>query len=256
MALIDTLEHKFGRFALPKILTVIAGFQVLNWFLIKVVPAFLDKLAFDPDAIWEGEVWRLVSFVLLPGSTSFIWLLFIGFMFMLNDGLEEAWGSFRLNLYMIGGIFAIAAGGMIFGFSTTGSVLWLSVLFAFACYFPNQEIMVYFVIPLKIKWLAYFSGGLLLLTFVTMPFQRWEIFFSLLNFIVTFGPGLVKGLRHRSEVAARRKRFEAAQPAEDTSLHRCVKCGRTDTEHPQLEFRVNAEGDDICAECRALAVAK
>lgn len=252
MAFIDTLEHKFGRFALPRILTVIAGFQALNWFLIKVVPEFLGMLAFDPQAIREGEVWRLFSYVLLPGSTSIIWLLCIGFMFMLNDGLEEVWGSFRLNLYVLGGIASIAIGGMIFGFSTTGSVLWAGVLFAFASHFPNQEILFYFIIPLKIKWLAYFSGALMLLGFITAPGMRWEILFSLLNFLVAFGPGFVKSLRHRSEVTARRRRFEEAKAAEDHSLHRCVKCGRTDTQHPQLEFRVTAEGDDICMECRAV----
>lgn len=252
MALIDTLERKFGRFALPRIITVIAGFQALNWFLVKIVPEFMGKLAFVPQAIWQGEVWRLFSYVLLPGSTSIIWLLCIGFMFMLNDGLEEVWGSFKLNLFVLGGIAAIAIGGMIFGFSTTGSILWAGILFAFACHFPNQEIMFYFIIPLKIKWLAYFSGALMFLGFVTVPGMRWEIFFSLLNFFVVFGPGLVRSIRHRSEVGARRRRFAEAQPAEDASLHRCVKCGRTDTLHPLLEFRVNAEGDDICAECRVL----
>lgn len=250
MALIDTLERKFGRFALPRIITIIAGFQALNWFLVKFVPEFPAMLAFHPQSIMQGQVWRLFSYVLLPGSSSIIWLLCIGFMFMLNDGLEEVWGSFKLNLFVLGGIAAIAIGGMIFGFTTTGSVLWAGILFAFACHFPNQEILFYFIIPLKIKWLAYVSAALLMLTFFTVAPMRWEIFFSLLNFLVVFVPGFVRDFRHRSEVGARRRRFEQAQPAENESLHRCSKCGRTDTLHPQLEFRVNAEGEDICSECR------
>ena len=137
---------------------------------------------------------------------------------------------------VLGGLMAMAVG----------------VLFAFASHFPNQEILFYFIIPLKIKWLAYFSGALMLLGFITAPGMRWEILFSLLNFLVAFGPGFVKSLRHRSEVTERRRRFEEAKAAEDHSLHRCVKCGRTDTQHPQLEFRVTAEGDDICMECRAV----
>ena len=63
MSLINTLEQKFGRFAIPRIITVLAGFQALNWFLIKLVPEFFEKLAFRPDAILYGEVWRLFSYV-------------------------------------------------------------------------------------------------------------------------------------------------------------------------------------------------
>lgn len=129
MALIDTLEQKFGRLAIPRIITVIAGFQALNWFLVKIVPAFQTFLIFDPQAIMQGEAWRLASYILLPGSTSFIWLLCIGFMFMLNDGLEEVWGSFRLNLYVLASIASIAIGGLIFDFSIFGGVCsWLPAL--------------------------------------------------------------------------------------------------------------------------------
>jgi hypothetical protein len=251
MSLINTLEQKFGRFAVPRIITVLAGFQVLNWFLIKLVPEFFEKLAFRPDAILDGEVWRLFSYVLLPGSTGILWLLCIGFMFMLNDGLEQAWGSFRLNLYLLAGIVCISAGGLIFGFSTTGAVLWVSVLFAFATYFPNEEILLYFIIPLKIKWIAWFTGALLLIAFATAPLRQLDIFFSLLNYLVVFGPGVIRMLRHRSGVAARRRQYETAQAPEDTALHRCSRCGRTDTAYPQLEFRVTVTGEDICSECRA-----
>jgi hypothetical protein len=251
MSLLTTLETKYGHLAIPRIITVLAGFQALNWFLIKLVPQFVEKLAFVPQAIWQGEVWRLVSYVLLPGSDSIIWLLFIGFMFMLNDGLEEAWGAFRLNLFMLAGIVFIAIGGMIFGFSTTGSILWLGVLFAFACFFPNQEIMLYFIIPLKIKWVAWISAGLLGFALVGGGLGLWlESFFSLLNFFVAFGPGLLKGVSHVAKVNARRQRYAAAQQPENEALHRCVKCSKTEEGNPQLDFRVNADGDDVCSECR------
>jgi hypothetical protein len=80
-----------------------------------------------------------------------------------------------------------------------------------------------------------------------------ESFFSLLNFFVVFGPGFIKGVSHVAQVNARRQRFEAAQRPEHEALHRCVKCGKTEEGNPQLDFRVNADGDDVCSECRALA---
>jgi hypothetical protein len=250
MSLLTTLEQKLGRFAIPNLITILAGLQALNWVLIKMVPEFLQKLAFVPQAIWQGEVWRLVSYLLLPGSTSIIWLLFIGFIFMLNDGLEEAWGSFRVNLFMLVGVICISIGGMIFGFVTTGAVLWAGVLFAFAMHFPNQEVMLYFVIPVKIKWIAWISAAALLFTFIGGSSSRAEIIISLLNFAFFFGPDLIRSLRQRSVVTERRQRFEQAQLPEAESWHRCIKCGRTDAQHKDLGFRVNADGDDICDECR------
>ncbi len=251
MSFITTLEQKFGRFAIPNLITALAGLQALNWVLIKAVPGFMDKLVFVPDEIWGGEVWRLVSYVLLPGSTSILWLLFIGFIFMLNDGLEEAWGSFRVNLFMLASVVSISAGGLIFDFASTGAVLWAGVLLAFAIYFPNQEVMLYFVIPVKIKWIAWITAAGLVFAFIGDETRRAEIIFSLLPFIVVFVPGWLRDLKHGARVAERRQRYEKAQISEEESLHHCVKCGRTEKQNPQLDFRVNADGDDVCHECRA-----
>lgn len=254
MSLLATLEQKFGRFAIPNLIRVLAIFQLLNWVLIAIRPEFTNQLVFDSEAIKQGEIWRLVSYVLLPGGQSIIWVLFIGFQFMLNDGLEEAWGSFRLNLYMFAGIFFVAVGGMIFGMATGGGFLWVSVLLAFAVYFPNQEILLYFIIPLKIKWLAWIAAAGALLS-MSAAERRVEVICSLLNFVVTFGPGLIKGVKHQATVTSRRQRYEAEQRSEDEPLHRCSVCGRSGDEHRQLEFRVNANGDDVCNECRAAAKA-
>lgn len=254
MSLLATLEQKLGRFAIPNLIRVIAIFQLLNWVLAQLRPEFTSQLVFNSEAIKQGEVWRLVSYVLLPGGQSIIWVLFIGFQFMLNDGLEQAWGSFRLNLYMLAGIVFVAIGGMIFGMATSGGFLWVSVLLAFAVYFPNQEILLYFIIPLKIKWLAWIAAAGSMLALVT-PGNRAEVICSLLNFAVTFGPGLIKGVQHQANVSARRQRYESAQRSEEEPLHRCSVCGRSGDEHRQLDFRVNANGDDVCNECRAAAKA-
>ncbi len=254
MSLLVTLEQKLGRFAIPNLIRVLACFQLLNWVLIKLQPAFLEKLLFNSEAIKNGELWRLVSYVLLPGGQSIWWVLFISFQFMLNDGLEQAWGSFRLNLYVLAGVFFVAVGGMIFGLSTGGGFLWVSVLLAFAVYFPNEEILMMFILPMKIKWLAWISAAGAVMAFA-MPGMRAEVFFSLLNFIITFGPGLIKGARQRAIVTSRRQQFDSAQRSDSEPLHRCSVCGRTDAQHPQLDFRVTADGEDICADCRAKAAA-
>lgn len=250
MSLITSLEQKFGRFAIPNFITGLALLQALNWILIKVVPGFTERLVFVPDAIWKGEVWRLVSYVLLPGSTSILWLLFIGFIFMLNDGLEEAWGSFRVNLFMLAGIVCTTLGGLLFGYVSTGAVLWAGVLFAFAIYFPNQEVMLYLIIPIKIKWIAWITAAGLIFAFIGGSLSRPEAICSLLPFFIAFGPSTLQGWKHGAKVAERRQRYEQAQKPESDELHRCAKCSRGSSQHPQLDFRVNADGDDVCSECR------
>jgi hypothetical protein len=251
MSFLSTLEQKFGRFAIPNLITALAGLQAVNWLLIKAVPGFMEKLAFIPDEIWDGEVWRLVSYILLPGSTSILWLLFIGFIFMLNDGLEEAWGSFRVNLFMLASVVSISAGGLMFDFVSTGAVLWAGVLLAFALYFPNQEVMLYFILPIKIKWIAWITAAGLIFAFIGDETRRPEIIFSLLPFFAVFLPGWLRDLRHGARVAERRQRYDSAQLSDEESLHRCIKCGSTEKQNPQLDFRVNADGEDVCHECRA-----
>ncbi len=250
MSFLVTLEQKLGRFAIPNIISVLAGFQLLNWALIHFDTDFMTKLLFDREAILRGEWWRLVSFILLPQGLSIIWALFIGFMFFLNNGLEQAWGSFRLNLFMLLGVVCVDVGGMIFGYQTSGNALWSGVLIAFAVYFPNEEISLYGIIPVKIKWLAWAAGIVAALGIIGTP-MRAEIFFSMLNVIITFTPGLIAGAKHRSVVAVRRQRYQSAQLGDAEALHRCIKCSRTEKTDPLLEFRVNAEGDDICVDCRA-----
>jgi len=255
MSLFSSLESKLARFAIPHLVRVIVVFQVLNWLLIRAVPQFMEKLVFEPDLVKDGQVWRVVSYILLPGSQSILWLLFaIPWGWMISDGLEEAWGSFRVNLYVFGGMLAVAIGGLLFGYATTGSILWTTLMLAYAFYFPNQEILLMGIIPLKIKWLAWIAGGSVVFIFLGVPERRAEILFSVLNFLIAIGPGLVGLVKHRARVAERRQRYvSAAQTPEGASLHRCVRCGKTETDHPRLDFRVNAEGEDVCSECRAAA---
>jgi hypothetical protein len=248
-ALIASLDQKIGHLAIPNLIRVLAIFQAVTWLLIHLRPEFGARLIFSPALIKEGEWWRLISYIALPGGTGILWLLFIGFTFMLNDGLEEAWGSFRLNLYMLLGIVCLTLGGLVFGYVSTGAFLWAGVLMAFAVYFPNEEILLYFIIPVKVKWLAWLAAAGALFGLLS-PGMRAEILCSLLNFILVFVPGLIKGVKHVAKIRVRRQRYDNAQKPAREPLYQCAKCGRTDIDHKALEFRVNADGEDICSDCR------
>ncbi|MBX7210899.1 MAG: rhomboid family intramembrane serine protease [Verrucomicrobiaceae bacterium] len=253
MSLLVSLEQKFGRFAIPNLVRVLTLFHVLNWFLIRWSPGFPEKLMFVPALIRQGEWWRLVSYLALPGGSSILWLLLgVPFLWMINDGLEQAWGSFRLNLFILGGVVCTALGGLVSPEPSTGWALWAGLLMAFAVYFPDQEILLFLILPVRIKWLA-------MLTAAGIGFQflggtgalRWHILFSLLPFLVTFGPGFARLMKHRGEVKERRQRFEAASRREEAWFHKCTICGKTEIDDPALDFRTTAEGDEACDKCRA-----
>lgn len=254
MPLLALLEQKLGRFAIPNLIRMIAALQALNWCLINFVSdEFANALIFDPERIFfHGQVWRLASYVLLPGGKHIIWLLTIPFLWMINDGLEQAWGSFRLNLFLFFGMFCVAVGGLVSPMPSTGWVLWATLLFAFAVYFPDQEILLFFILPIKIKWLAWLTAAGLGFTFLGAPAElRWHLIFGLLSFLVTFGPGFMKWMKHRGQVAERRNRFEAATQPEAAHFHQCAVCGKTEVDDPALDFRITAAGDEICNKCRA-----
>lgn len=251
MSLINTLENKLGRYAIPGLVNILAGFQVIVWVMIKLQPEFGEFIVLDRSAVLHGQLWRLVTWVFVPTANSPIWLFFaVMLMTMMGQGLEQAWGAFRLNLYIFGGIAFVASGAIIFNCAALGIPLYTTILFAFAVFFPDEEFLIFFILPLKVKWIAALSGAVLLLAVLGQPDARLPILFSMLNFLIAFGPGFLKGASQRAVAAERKSRFNSATRPPDSFLHKCHACGKTELDDPKLDFRVNAEGEDICGVCR------
>lgn len=256
MPLIHSLENKLGRYAIPGLVNILAGFQVVVWVMIKIKPEFGGFIVLDRSAVLHGELWRLVTWVFAPPAYHPIWLFFaVMLMTMMGNGLEEAWGAFRLNLYIFGGMAAVVLGAMIFNCAALGIPLYSTILFAFAVFFPNYEFLLFFILPVKVKWIAALGGAMLFLAILDTPEARLPIIFSMLNFIIAFGPGFLKGASQRPVAAERKGRFTSAQLPEGSFLHKCHACGKTDIDDPKLDFRVNAEGVDFCSECREKKIA-
>jgi len=129
--------------------------------------------------------------------------------------------------------------------------LYLTALFAFASVYPNEEILLFFILPVKIKWVAIFTAAMLGLSVISSPFAIVPIFFALLNYLITFGPSFIQGQLHSARTASRRARFE--QSADGAAFfHQCKVCGKTEVDDRSLDFRVNDDGDEICSSCRKL----
>jgi len=123
----------------------------------------------------------------------------------------------------------------------------MSLFLAFAHFYPEEIIYLLFILPVRIKWLAWIAGGFLLLGFfVNANSYRASLVAALANYLIFFGPEFFSKAKHRREVSVRRKQFENLSRDDTEPLHKCVVCGRTELTDPDLEFRVASNGEEYC----------
>ena len=158
---------------------------------------------------------------------------------------------FRVNLYIVGWMFVVTVGALVFNWAAPGLFLYQTLLFAFATIYPNEEIYIYFILPVKMKWVAFISAGMTAFLIMREPAMLLPVLAWHLNYLVVFGPGFLSHRARMAQVAARRSRYESAQLPQNTFFHQCSACKRTEIDNPQLDFRVLDSGDEICSECRA-----
>lgn len=254
--LLDRLERRFDRLAIPGLLRVVASFQVICFVLIYARPGFESILMLTPAAWTDWELWRFVTFCFIPNTLSIIWILFaMMILLLIGDQLEAEWGKFRLNAYYLGTVACLWA-GVIFSGPETGAavglqastLLYSSLFLAFATVVPNYTFLMFFVLPVKVKWLAVLNGAFLLLQFFIAPALRMPLLLALLPYALFAVPIAVRRLRHGSRVAARRAVYEEKSIPVGESFHACKTCGRTEISDPALEFRIAGDEEEYCAD--------
>jgi hypothetical protein len=255
MKWIDRAEARFGHLAIPGLLRIVAGFNALCFVLIKLNPQFIRFLVLDRELVLQGEVWRLLTYIFVPSIGGLFpdWFgaaIYIVYLIWIGDGLEQAMGAFRLNLFYLLGMLGTTVAAFLANSDPSGFLLNSSLFFAFARFFPETSIYLFFILPVKVKWMAWVSAAFLLLNFLGGSWgSRAAMLVALANFLVFFGPEIAHEARHRQDVTQRRRRFESATKVEEgESLHRCEVCGRTELVAPELEFRVAKDGHEYCAE--------
>lgn len=255
--ILDSLEKQAGWLALPRILRWVAAFQVLTWLLSRFSEPLLGWIDFDCDRILAGEVWRILSWVIYPAARNPLFVLFAAFfMFFINDSLEREWGSFRLTLYVLASTMIIALAGLLPLVGLYGSIFsmlfYSSVFLAFATTFPEENIMLFGIIPIKAKWLGWANALVLFgLVMTTRPqlFTAGVVIIGMLPYLLTFGPSFFANRKRETQAKVRRHRFESAREV-SSSFHECVTCGATEHTHPTREFRVAGDGEEYCDSCR------
>ncbi len=215
-------------------------------------------LAFSAEAIFtKGQVWRLLTFILVPsGGSGLLFFITLYFYYFIGNTLEQYWGKGKFTIYYLCGmlfniVFGILA-WLLTGKDVAVTTLYinLSMFFAFATLFPETRVLLFFIIPVKIKWLAYFDAALFLFAVITTSFPANLLpIVAILNYLLFCGGWLFDFIRPArfqqrqktvdfKKAAKKYKQEQAKKPY----TRKCEVCGRTDVSDPNLEFR-------FCSKC-------
>ena len=248
MSLLDHLEPKFRRLALPHLTLVLIFGQVLVYAvsLLRGPEAQVGlqrQLVLVPNLVLAGEIWRLVSFLIVPPVPNLLFAIFFWYLFyLMGTALEQHWGTFRYNVYLfIGYLATVGVAFLVPNQLASNGYLLGSVFLAFAVLYPDFEMYLFFLLPVKIKWLALLTWiGYFFVLVLGSPVSRLLVLASICNFLLFFGKDII----HRVRTGRRRMALQAAQLAvrKPSYYHRCTVCGITDRTHPQMDFR-------YCSKC-------
>ena len=267
MKFIDKLERKFGRFGIPNLTIYMIVCYVIGYALMIVNPGILNWLSLEPAYILRGQVWRLVTWVLYPPSTSgVLWfaIAVLFFYYPIGTSLERTIGTFKYTLYILSGVIFTLLGAFILYFLLGGNVLVgnvfstyyisLSTFLAYAMCYPDMQVLLMFIIPVKMKWMAIFYVVIVVYEMIQYVMAgAWylviPIVASLLNFII-FYFGTKDFSRYNPKEIHRRNEFRRAMEPQgrmksgsgSVTKHKCAICGRTELDDPNLEFR-------FCSRC-------
>jgi hypothetical protein len=253
----DKWERRFGWLAFPHIIRYYALLHVLVYVLQIVRPDLQEVLDFDRARIFSGEVWRVFTFYFAAsrfGGVSPITLLFlffaVSFMFMVSDGLEGAWGSFKTSLFCYFGMLMILLANFVLPMQMpySGLMIYSSAFLSFATLYPKVEIRLFMIIPVQVGFLGAALGVYLLATCLFSPSSIPFHLFVVMNYLLWAGIPALRGTARVVKSAQRRSKFKAASKPEEEAFHKCEVCGRTDASDPELDFRVCEDGREFCAE--------
>lgn len=236
------LERKFARYAVPHVTLMLVLGEVALLAMLVSKPELADKLCLIPVNVLAGEWYRLFSFVILPPFGANVLYLFCLYLFyFMGESLEASWGTFRYNLYLLIAYLATVAVAFIApGSPTYSTYIGGSVFLAFAWLFPEFELLILFIIPVKIKYLALLTWISFIWSFAIGPLAtKLTVLASVANFLLFFGNDIYWRMRS----GKRRMEVSFAQLKRDRKpIHRCEVCGLTERDDHSLEFR-------FCSKC-------
>lgn len=269
------LRRKLEKYAIPNLTLYLIICYGIGYLMQYLVPAGYQYLMLDPFLVLKGQVWRLVTWILIPPDSSniFFVLITLYLYYSLGGLLERIWGTYKYNVYLFSGLlFTILGAFVLCGYSVlmgaqptmytglyllnNGSAVYfgqfstyyinMSIFLACAASIPDVQVLLMFLFPIKVKWLGIVYGIILLVNCIQGGIATWiVVIFSLLNFLVFFLRS--KGKMHLSVGQIKRQKefhqkMRSAGQTKGITRHKCAICGRTELDGDDLEFR-------FCSKC-------
>ncbi len=273
----SSFERKFGKYAISNLSMILIGCYIVGYVISLFAPYAIFYFSLNPYAIMHGQIWRLITWILIPPTSSNIFLTMIMWYFYYSIGttLERTWGTYRYNVFIFSGILFTIAGSfllMAYTYLFSGdlrnlelmsvgaevyeayfrdvsmyfntSYINMSIFLAFAATFPDVSVLFMFIIPIKVKWLGIVDAVMLGYIFLMGGvYVKFAIAASMLNFIVFFITS--RNMMHLSpKQIHRRQEFkrDIRRASSGITKHKCAICGRTEVDSPEMQFR-------FCSKC-------
>lgn len=267
MDFLTKLERKYGKFAIPNLTVILIVGFVFGYIIEIVQPDALSLINLNAAKIMHGQIYRLITWVIMPpGGASLLVIITLMFYYSVGRTLENAWGDFRYTLYILSGIIFTDIGVVVTYLAmrlagqaemaaffaeysdTSTYYLCMSMFLAYAFMFPDMQVLLYFIIPIKVKWLGYLDIAYLILSVLSYGMMGYyagmvTVIMSVLNFILFYF--LMKGKTRVTSAHKKRKRAYKKEVRQTQILtrHKCAICGQTEEDNPNLEFR-------YCSRCK------
>lgn len=261
-------ERKFGKYAIRNLSLILILCYAVGYVIELINQDFLMYLTLNPYAILHGQIWRIFTWIIVPPSSLDIFtIIMLLFYYSIGSSLERTWGTYRYNVYILSGMLFTVIGSFVwFGIqflmsggmdpqvasvvSAYGSLLFstyyinMSIFLAFAATFPNVQVLLMFVIPVKVKWLGIIYAVMLAWEFLFAGnlVTRIAIASSLLNFVIFFFTSRSRIHLSPKQVKRRAEFRQDIKRNPGITRHKCAICGRTEEDDPSLEFR-------FCSKC-------
>ena len=251
MKWLNNLEMKYKHLAIHDLMKYVMGISGIVFILsfMDKTGMFMEKLYLIPSLVIQGEIWRLISYIFIPPSSSPIWILFmLYFYYMIGNSLESEWGSFKFNIYYLVGMVGTTLAAFVSGGIGTSVYLNSSLFLAFAKLYPDYEFLLFGILPIKSKYLAFLDWIFILyaVAFGSVP-EKLAAIASVLNFFVFFGKDMVTNMKSEKKSSKFKKELKSSVIDFPTKnhFHKCTICGKTENDDPNMDFRYCSlcEGD-------------
>lgn len=242
---INKLDRKFGRHYIHNLMGIIIAGSAALFIIDYVLKTNIRSMLYlEPALVLQGQIWRLVTFVFVmnPGNIVFAVFAFY-FYYIAGNALEYEWGGFKFNLYYLVGMISAIVISFITMSSVTADIINLSLFLAYAKLYPNAEFLLFFILPIKAKYLGYFNWAIIILGVLQsiINFSIQGILINLvpvINYLLFFGASNYREKKMRNSSVIRMKDYKRKiNSVKKSYTHKCTVCGITDVDDPDMEFR-------------------